>query len=148
VRQLGVVVERMGCPIEEIGLGGVARGILARPEVYPVRPTYIETKKPMPERDTKSHHDLIVVQCNMERDMRDTLARPDTYDDGLLPPPSAEDAIAICKGDLQSGERQGNSKARNGKRFLNFVPLDAGFHFECAAKFGYVEVCALAARAV
>ena len=65
VRQLGVVVERMGCPIEEIGLGGVARGILARPEVYPVRPTYIETKKPMPELDTKSHHDLIVVQCNM-----------------------------------------------------------------------------------
>ena len=70
LKQIMVVAERKECDVTELGIACIARGVAGRPEVYPVKPTYVVTKMPIEKTDTSAYCDHIKVNSHMERDVR------------------------------------------------------------------------------
>eukprot|EP00966_Prymnesium_polylepis_P166285 3843711-Prymnesium_polylepis.1 len=57
-KQLKMVAYAKEVDVTEIGVAGVARGILGRPDVHLGGKTVVYTKKPMPNTDTKKYVDM------------------------------------------------------------------------------------------
>ena len=143
--QIQYVCERRGCKIADLGIGGVARGCLARPEVYPGVPTPIETKDPIMKTDTNKHADYHKIHARMEEDIKLQLDK-NTRDDGLKPKATAEDATIATGCDGQGFNMEGQAIKRSYLRYCRFAPHDGGFHHrECQASnagpWQYVHAC-------
>lgn len=135
-----VVAERKECDVTELGIAGIARGVAGRPEVYPVKPTYVVTKMPIEKTDTSAYCDHIKVNSHMERDVRSIMENSPPGNDGLTPAPNAEDCVILAFVDGEALERSGGLKKRTGDRYRQIVPLDGPFHGHAHGIFAYVEM--------
>ena len=134
------MAERKACDVTDLGVAGIARGVAARPEVYPVKPTYVVTQMPIEDTDTSSYCDHIKVFSHMERNVRHIMESSPPGNDGLYPAPNAEDCVICAFVDGEALERSGGLKKRTGQRYRQVIPLDGPFHAHAHGIFAYVEM--------